>query len=58
LFSSFFCWFIDSIKEGFPLSKELIKFSQGDFKSNSTPFDGIKVIGKIDLSDDKKKRFK
>jgi hypothetical protein len=58
LFSSFFCRFIDSIKEGFPLSKELIEFSRGDFKSNSTPFDRIKVKGMINLPNDKKKRFK
>jgi hypothetical protein len=58
LFSSFFCWFIDSINEGYPLSKELIEFSRGNFKASSTPFDGLKIKGKIDLPEDNKKRFK
>lgn len=54
--TSFLCWFVDSINSGFPLSNELIEFSGSDFSEIRKPLLGPKVVGKIDLKPDNRKR--
>lgn len=53
--TAFFCWFIDSINTGWPISPELIAFSKTDFSTVRKPVIGPKIIGKINLDD---KNFK
>ena len=57
-FISFLSWFIDSVNNGFPLSKELKEYAQTDFSGVRKPEIGPKVIKKIDLPPDNRKRFK
>lgn len=57
-FISFLSWFIDSVNKGFPLSKELKEYAQTDFSGVRKPEIGPKVIKKIDLLPDNRKRFK
>lgn len=57
-FISFLSWFIDSVNNGFPLSKELKEYAQTDFSRVRKPEIGPKVIKKIDLPPDNRKRFK
>ena len=57
-FISFLSWFIDSVNNGFPLSKELKEYAQTDFSGVRKPEIGPKVIKKIDLIPDNRKRFK
>lgn len=56
--TSFFCWFIDSINKGWPISKELIAFSKTDFSTVRKPIIGPKILGKMDLDDKTSKRKK
>lgn len=57
--TSFLCWFINSINKGFPLSKELIEYAKKDFSNEINKDDAtLKVLYKINLEDDGKKRFK
>lgn len=56
--TSFLCWFVDSVNNGFPLSKELIDYARTDFSQINKPSIGPKVLGKITVKDDGKKRFK
>lgn len=56
--TSFLCWFIDSVNQGFPLSKELIDFAKTDFSKVNKPTIGPKVLGKIEIKDDGRNRFK
>ena len=51
-FISFLSWFIDSVNNGFPLSKELKEYAQTDFSGVRKPEIGPKVIKKIDLPPD------
>lgn len=57
-FISFLSWFIDSVNKGFPLSKELKEYAQTDFSGVKKPEIGPKIIDKIDLPPDNRKRFK
>ena len=57
-FISFLSWFVDSVNNGFPLSKELKEYAQTDFSGVRKPEIGPKVIKKIDLPPDNRKRFK
>lgn len=57
-FISFLSWFIDSINNGFPLSEELKKYALTDFSGVRKPQIGPKVLRKIDLPQDNRKRFK
>ncbi len=56
--TSFLCWFIDCINNGFPLSKELIDFAKNDFTETQISPTGPKILGKIELEDDGRKRFR
>ncbi|MDD5870208.1 MAG: hypothetical protein PUC77_01820 [Bacteroidales bacterium] len=56
--TSFLCWFVDSVNKGFPISKELIDYAKTDFKQVTNSVIGPKIMGKIDVPDDGKKRFK
>ena len=57
-FTSFLNWFIDSVNEGFPLSKDLKEFAQTDFSGVQKAQIVLNVVGKIDLPPDNQKRFK
>lgn len=54
--TSFLCWFIDQINQGFPLSNELINYAKTDFSKDKKQDFGIKIVGKIDLSPKNLKR--
>lgn len=54
--TAFLTWFIDSVNKGYPLSNELVTFSNTDFSSVRKPLIGPKVVGKIDLPKTKSKR--
>lgn len=41
--TSFLCWFVDSINQGFPLSKELVEFAKSDFSGVKKPVIGLKL---------------
>lgn len=56
--SSFLCWFTDSVNRGFPLSKELVEYAKSDFTRVKKPLIGPKIIGKIELPPDNRKRPK
>lgn len=56
--TSFLCRFVESVNLGFPLSKELIDYSQKDLSRNPKPIIGPKVLDKIVIKDDGKKRFR
>jgi len=56
---AFLIWFVDSVNQGFPISNELIEFSKNDFSNVvPAPIVGPKILGKIDLPPDNKKRRK
>ncbi len=55
--TSYLCWFVDSVNKGFPVSRELIEFAQTDFSAILISPLGPKVVGKVDLKDDGRKRF-
>ena len=56
--TSFLCWFVNSINQGFPLSKELVEFAKSDFSRVKKPNIGPKILGKIDLPHDTRKKPK
>ncbi len=56
--TSFICWFVNSINQGFPISRELIAYSQTDFSGVQKPRIGPKVLDKIEIKDDGKRRFR
>lgn len=56
--TSFLTWFVDHINAGWPLSSELVRFSQSNTSSLPVSAVGPTVVGKIDLKDDGRKRFK
>lgn len=56
--TSFLCWFINCVNKGFPLSQELIDFAKNDFAEIQITSAGPKILGKIKLEDDGKKRFR
>jgi hypothetical protein len=56
--TSFLCWFVNGVNQGFPVSEELIEFAKTDFSNVRKPNIGPKVIDKIELKDDGRKRFK
>lgn len=56
--TSFFCWFIDRINQGYPLSKALIDFSNTEFHAPDQTSVGPKVVGHVNIPDDGRKRFR
>lgn len=56
--TAFLCWFVNSVNKGFPLSQYLIDFAKTDFSVGKKPVIGPKIVGKIDLKEDGRKRFK
>lgn len=58
VFATFLNWFIDSINAGWTLSQELISFARSNPYSSFVPNSGPTVVGKIDLKEDGRKRFK
>lgn len=55
---SFLSWFIDHINFGWPLTTELTNFANSNTSSISVPPTGPTIVGKINIKDDGKKRFK
>lgn len=56
--TSFLCWFVNSINQGFPISKDLIEYAKTDFSGVRKPNIGPKVLDKIEIKDDGRKRFR
>ncbi|MDE6642974.1 MAG: hypothetical protein K2K27_02630 [Muribaculaceae bacterium] len=56
--TSFLCWFVDSINQGYPLSNELIEFSKTESFQMKKPSIDLKILGKIEIKEYDKKRVK